>query len=169
LVTVNLKLARFCFFVFLFKFFFFPLSLYLYPLTLFPLHIKNTILKLQRLHLLKKKKNLKNACLYRLFNFFSITAGTSGGVLKHENTVVHVDPNAAVAVKTSTGTVIALNNATGNASNPASAGASPAPPASTAEIQSFLNHQAAGHIQQQQQRNAAPQTAANVSGEGYQK
>jgi ketosteroid isomerase-like protein len=89
-------------------------------------------------------------------------AGTSGGVLKHENTVVHVDPNAAVAVKTSSGTVIALNNAAGNASNPASAGASPAPPASTAEIQSFLNHQAAGHIQQQQ-RNVAPQTAANVS------
>uniref|UniRef100_A0AC35GDF5 Uncharacterized protein n=1 Tax=Panagrolaimus sp. PS1159 TaxID=55785 RepID=A0AC35GDF5_9BILA len=117
----------------------------------------NSQLELKKLRFLKHKKNL-----------FIRLSGTSGGVLKHENTVVHVDPNAAVAVKTSTGTVIALNNAAGNASNPASAGASPAPPASTAEIQSFLNHQAAGHIQQQQ-RNAAPQTAANVSGEGYQK
>ena len=98
------------------------------------------------------------------FCLFIITAGTSGGVLKHENTVVHVDPNAAVAVKTSSGTVITLNNA-GNASNPASAGASPAPPASTAEIQSFLNHQAAGHIQQRNAA-AAPTSQINVSGEG---
>ena len=53
-----------------------------------------------------------------------------------------------------------------NASTPASAGASPAPPASSAEIQSFLNHQAgnaAGHVQP---RGAAATPAQiNVSGE----
>lgn len=38
------------------------------------------------------------------------SAGPSGGLLKHENTVVHVDPNAPQPVKTGTNVVPVVNN-----------------------------------------------------------
>uniref|UniRef100_A0AC34QSQ2 Calcium/calmodulin-dependent protein kinase II association-domain domain-containing protein n=1 Tax=Panagrolaimus sp. JU765 TaxID=591449 RepID=A0AC34QSQ2_9BILA len=107
-------------------------------------------------------------------------AGTSGGLLKHENTVVHVDPNAPQAVAAKSPAIASPN------------ASSPAPPVNSNNISTipppnqpiptvlspvtndmnFLNHQvvaaaaAAAHLQQQQQRGHPPSPIVNnISGE----
>lgn len=105
----------------------------------------------------------------------NFSAGTSGGLLKHENTVVHVDPNAPTAVAAKS-PIIATPNAP-----------SPAPPVNSNNIatipppnqpiptvlspvtndMNFLNHQivaTAAHLQQQRGHPPAP-ILTNISGE----
>ncbi|KAE9554867.1 hypothetical protein FO519_001895 [Halicephalobus sp. NKZ332] len=88
-------------------------------------------------------------------------AGPSGGLLKHENTVVHVDPNApaTVAAKTLVTSGVVAPPANNNAITVA-----PVPGVSPTPDMNFLNHQvaavAAAHLQQRHQPAPLP---SNIS------